>query len=255
MRNINSKQSGFTLVELLIAVIIISILVTIIVPVISNRAADARIAAAKADLEAIANAQSQVALDTGYLTRLHVLDDTGEPEGTVGYNDPDFVRDTIRSEDQNIAAGNPTFLFIDAKTGVLYNGAAGTNLWNKVEANPESIGWKGPYLTLDHKERKVTYANPWPAAVAGTVPDVPYGAPLDPWGNPYLLFTRLGLVNEFSTGGAGGGTIATAISFDGTSYQADRFDRPTVLSFGPNGVPGDNANPEFGMGDDIFRQF
>lgn len=82
MRNIQSNRSGFTLIELLIAVIIISILVTIIVPVISNRAADARLAAAKSDLEAIANAQSQVALDTGYLTRLHVLDDSGDPVGT-----------------------------------------------------------------------------------------------------------------------------------------------------------------------------
>ena len=57
MKNKNlRRQSGFTMVELLIAIIIIGILVAIIVPVLSNRASDARIAAAKADLEAIANA-------------------------------------------------------------------------------------------------------------------------------------------------------------------------------------------------------
>jgi hypothetical protein len=39
------------------------------------------------------------------------------------------------------------------------------------------------------------------------------------------------------------------------------FDRPTILSLGLNGLPGDGTGPtnlnggQFGQGDDMFRQF
>lgn len=164
-------------------------------------------------------------------------------------------------EDTNITGANAKYVFIDVKTGLIYDGTtSGDMLWDKIIANPNSVGWKGPYLNLDHKERKVSYANPWPAAAAGTAPQVSYGTPLDPWGNPYLLFTKLGMMNEFTTGGNPGQIVQSVTMSDGGTYSNldQRFDRPTVLSLGPNGVPGNgaaSAEPEFGMGDDIFRQF
>ena len=47
----------------------------------------------------------------------------------------------------------------------------------------------------------------------------------------------------------------------GISYQCDVFDRPTVLSMGPDGLPGDTTTRStgqtriFGTGDDITRSF
>ncbi len=239
------RSSGFTMVELLIAIIIIGILVAIIVPVLSNRAADARIAAAKADMEAIANAESQVALDTGYLVRLHVLDDSGAASDGFGSDDGADVVDTIRDEIFN-NAGNPDLIFLDAKTGILLP----PNLFQRVEADPEGFGWRGPYVNYQRRLKPPTLpAFPWT-----------YGSPLDPWGNPYFLFvagedlnsgtSSNGLwVNEVT------GTLDPTFGYGGFTADARVFDRPTLVSLGPNSQPGDAANPVLGAGDDLVRAF
>lgn len=247
------RSSGFSMVELLIAVIIIGILVTIIVPVLTNRAADARIAAAQADMEAIANAQSQVAIDTGYIVRLHVLDDSGAVGDGLGSHELGDVVDSIRDEDLNLSASNPEFIFLDAKTGVpLVN--QDSNLFPRVEANPDSIGWKGPYLSF---QRKLDPESP--PAFAWT-----YGTPLDPWGNPYFLFVG-GPARANTTDPSGGfideqgitpGDTSDNFNYGGfAGVTAQQFDRNTILSLGPNGAPGDGTTLILGTGDDLVRAF
>jgi prepilin-type N-terminal cleavage/methylation domain-containing protein len=254
MTNIQSRRSsGFSMVELLIAVIIIGILVTIIVPVLTNRAADARLAAAKADLEAIANAQSQVAIDTGYVVRLHVLDDSGAIGDNFGSDDPNDVIDSIRDEDANNAS-QPQYIFLDARSGVAVPN--GNVLFQRVEANPESVGWRGPYLSF---QRKYTPANPPPVSAPWT-----FGSPLDPWGNPYFLFVAG--QEQGGTAAVGGwideqnisigGPPSPQFTWGGASSDATNFDRNTLVSLGPNGLAGDGTvGAPVGTGDDLTRAF
>ena len=256
------RASGFTMVELLIAIVIIGILVTIIVPVLSNRASEARIAAAKADMEAIANAESQIALDTGYIVRFHVIDDSGAVGDNIPSNDFDDVIDSIRDEDLGTgvgAPGNPAQIFLDAKTGAFMP----ANIFNNridQDGGPDAFGWRGPYANF---QRKLKQTDP-PMTFAPNMEWV-FGAPLDPWGNPYFLF--VGGESSSSTAPANGGWVneitgqleGTFTYGGGTGVPADRFDRHTIISLGPNGLPGDGTGIApgglLGAGDDLMRAF
>ena len=255
MKNLNLRRNygGFTMVELLIAIVIIGILTAIIVPVLSNRAADARIAAAKADMEAIANAQSQAALDTGYIYRLHVLDDSGAVGDGVGNGAATEVVDSIRDEDVHTDASQPYRIFLDAKTGIVLPDPAATTMFNRVENNPENFGWRGPYVNY-HRKLSLT------ASAAGS--DWVSGAPLDPWGNPYFLFVGGLSDGTGNTGGwideraiSGNGEPSATFTYQGSSSDATGFDRHTLLSLGPDGLPGSATNPTLGSGDDLIRAF
>lgn len=244
------RSRGFTMVELLIAIIIIGILVTIIVPVLSNRAADARVAAAKADMEAIANAESQVAVDTGYVVRLHVLDDSGAIGDGFGSDDINDVIDTIRDEEfMGAPTSLPSQIFLDAKTGLPLPVA----VYLRAKAGPEQFGWRGPYANFQRKIKPVA-GGPALTWTAGT--------PLDPWGNPYFLFVAGAEISgNVATGGwlderNMGTPRATFDYITGYSVDATQFDRFTVLSLGPNGLPGDGSGTAIlGTGDDLVRAF
>lgn len=83
------------------------------------------------------------------------------------------------------------------------------------------FSWMGPYINYQSGKTQVGVA--------------PYdqGSPLDPWGNPYLFFSPLGLIRG----------DASAITQE---FYGDLFDRYTLVSLGADGVVG---------GDDLFRQF
>ncbi|MCX7626357.1 MAG: type II secretion system protein GspG [Candidatus Sumerlaeaceae bacterium] len=235
-----TSQSGFTIIELIISVIIIGILVAIIIPVYVTRADEARLSAALQDLEALQTAQQHAAIDTGYFYRLYVLDDVAGGDNVPASNLTADRVDGIRDEALRSDVSNPKLLFIDVKSGTFLLG--GNAIFDRMAQNETAFNWNGPYVSVP---RKVGLKNP--------VANVPAGTPLDPWGNPYLFFTKEGLVNDRD------GVIATVyVGLDGNSYNAVRFDRPTVLSLGPNGVPGNGAGssePHFGQGDDLYRQF
>jgi prepilin-type N-terminal cleavage/methylation domain-containing protein len=243
----NTRQSvvrhtsrGFTLIELLIAVIIIAILVSIIVAVYSNRAAEARMTAALSDLDSLQAAEQHSAIDTGYFYRFYALDDTrgGDNISPEQSND---VADGVRDEQLRSATGNPTNLFIDTENGTLLaNGA--TTIYPRLIQSETNFNWNGPYVNY---QRKIGTKIP-------PINNQVYGEPLDPWQNPYLFFTSVGVLDEKQ------GLIVTTLDVNGQNYNALVYDRPTVLSMGPNGVPGNgqgSPEPNFGQGDDIFRQF
>jgi general secretion pathway protein G len=59
------KSTGFTLIEVLVVVVILSILAALIVPQIMDRPDEARVVAAKSDIRAITSALKLYRLDNG----------------------------------------------------------------------------------------------------------------------------------------------------------------------------------------------
>lgn len=230
-----ARTAGFTIIELLIAVIIIGILVAIIVPVLANRANEARLAATRTDLDALQTAQQHAAIDTGYFYRLYVLDDVRDGDGVAPHLANDIV-DGVQDEQFRGDVSNPTSLFIDTNSGQMLDAATAANKYRTMVDNETNFNWNGPYINVAKKSKTGIDAPP-------------AGMPVDPYGQPYMLFTKEGLVQEPQ------GVITTQWN----GYNAKVFDRPTVLSLGPDGVPGSGpaggADAVFGRGDDLFRQF
>ncbi len=244
-------NKGFSLIELLIAVIIIGILASILIPVVSNRSEKARIASAEADLERIAEAMSQAAVDTGYYPRMFMLNDS---RGTASLIDSPTSGDTFTDgvRDYGTTANdfhqNTSRLFINTLTGQSVSVGEGSMLLNKLQSNETTFNWNGAYINFRRDEN-----------IAGSGPyeiDNPDGIPDDPWGNNYLFLTKAGLLIEpdgqFVSGNVnfpiyGSTTLATV--------PGRAFDRATVLSLGPNGLPGDGNGSALGTDDDIFRTF
>ncbi len=236
---------GFSIVELLIAVMIISILSLILVPNLSNRAEQAREAACRSDLERIGDAQARVATDIGYYLRLFALDDIAHGDGVgLGVGD---VFDGIGDESFNTLFGNPGQVFIDLRDHTLLNSAQADNVFNNVlklrglgaGQTSYSPTWYGPYYSIQEDQTAAEHNLP-PLTDNLHLHDIPN----DPWGNDYLFLVRGGVLIEPE------GVLRS--TFNGS--DASRFDRPTFLSLGPNMLPGDGTpNSPLGEGDDIFR--
>jgi prepilin-type N-terminal cleavage/methylation domain-containing protein len=266
-RRAASSTSGFSIIELLVALIIIGILVTVITPRVANRADEARRTRALSDMENIQNAQEKAVVDTNFFVRLHVLDDvSGIGDGIPPQNpqDPDDVIDALA--DEGIAGTiyqNSRQLFISPSNGLLLGAVAADALYTDLSATDSETPfgqtrWAGPYLTY---QIDANHPNDGGPTYVGD----------DPYGNDYLFFTRAGLVVEPDgiivttiTGSAlfqrYGGTAPAGIA--GFTYDCQLFDRAAVVSLGPNGVPGDGTDPsgagsegQLGRGDDIVRKF
>jgi prepilin-type N-terminal cleavage/methylation domain-containing protein len=256
MREKNSRH-GFSILELLVAVIIIGILAAIIIPRLVTRAEMARQKTALADMQHVQDAEERAAIDTGYYYRLYVLDDTPGGDGHKSYfppqspsGDPADVIDGVRDESLN-DYGNNTQLFIDIRTGDFE--ANYTTLYSRLTENETTFGWTGPYITWNRDS--AAFLSRGDTLPGGTRTDLPNDIPDDPWGNDYLFFTPAGLVLEPE------GEIATQFTAKNTQvYDTRVFDRPTILSLGSNGLPGDGSAPgsdegKFGRGDDLVRSF
>ena len=267
-------RRGFSIIELLVAIIIIGILVTVLVPIVSSRAEQARVARAEADLENLSEAMQRVAVDTGYYVRLFALDDVLRGDGDlfgvggVPFQRPRATNDVADGLTDHLAPGgffqfpDANSLFIDPATGLFaginpttlaYQGAPTRQaIIQRLVANEsryDPLGtWQGPYLSFRSDN------NLFNGLVA------PTGIPDDPWGNDYLLFTRSGHYLEPN------GVVVTSVSVQATGgltaggpYDCLVFDRATIVSMGPNGLPGNGAPASteglFGRGDDFSRAF
>ncbi|MCX7015456.1 MAG: hypothetical protein NTW86_23365 [Candidatus Sumerlaeota bacterium] len=290
-RRTKDQPTGFSTVELVIAVIIIAILVAVAVPVLNQRSRQARIASAEEDLDRLAAAEARVEVDLGYMVRLFALNDTDEYDNGPPYghpvpvtvpNDPSRISDSIFGENQSAGIGSPYYtvngmypqaplnLFFPRKIGVsvlpnFLSSTEATSLWTQIVANQSNYGavapvWRGPFMTWTRDADVPQFKSFYSPAPNQTGHD---DIPDDPWGNNYLLFTRDGLLDEPE-----GVFITTPISFPATQmpdglaqggqlYPTNLFDRPTVLSVGPDGAPGDASDltTTFGQGDDLLRQW
>lgn len=238
---------GFSIIELLIAIIIIGILVAVIVPRLATRSELARQRAAKSDLEHIRNAEERAGIDTGYYYRIYVLDDNlgGDSIGTGATND---INDGVRDEILNTVAQNPLRIFINVNTGDFLPDTAAFIQYRNMTENETGFGWNGRYIT-------------WQRDIYGFDRDaqgnlIPNDIPDDPWNHDYLFFTLKGLVLEPN------GAIVPSCALDangnfstGATYDCLRFDRFTFLSLGGDGLPGSQPDYVFGTGDDLTEQW
>ena len=239
--------------------IIISILATILIPVLNKRADQAKITTAKRDLEELANAEERVAIDIGYYVRMYALDDVaggdgvGLGEATANTSDIDGIADEPRNRLYPAAtdpltgrASAPEAIFINPETQnfpALAVGQAFFQQYMVTSTAESSYRWQGPYFNI-HRDETIETNDP--VSIPRHMVDIPN----DPWGNDYLFFTRNGLVLEPA------GVIVNNASAQSVGYPATQvFDRPTMLSLGPDGIVGSEGAPGFGKGDDLYRSF
>jgi prepilin-type N-terminal cleavage/methylation domain-containing protein len=268
MNHIRNK-AGFTILEVLIAVIIIAILASILIPTLGRRSEDARLKVCQQELREIANAEERAAIDNGYYFRLYVLDDVSGGDGVgLGERDSNGVLDPVDGIDDesngisNFIYLNSENMFISVDTGKMIEADALIHTaFTKItdETSYGADAWKGPYYNI-HNDDTIAEdrsQSEW-ENYKGFLPDIPN----DPWGNDYIFATEAGVVQEPD------GVIADTFSI--SSISGDNpirpFDRPTIISLGPNRVPGDEKGPDgnasttadnytLGTGDDLIYSF
>ncbi|MBN1868197.1 prepilin-type N-terminal cleavage/methylation domain-containing protein [Candidatus Sumerlaeota bacterium] len=262
-------QKGFSIIEILIAVIIIGILTLILVPTLLNRAQSAKITACHDELERLAEAQKRAALESGHYCRLFVLDDLpGDGDGRGWFEAPNDRIDAFEDE-----IYNEELYQVRCDSAGIYNLAGGYikvfidfSTHDFVKGTETSYDWKGPYFSIRRDDPKPLPTDPDPPDPTDEDANV-FNIPNDPWGHDYLFFMPRRVVNGILTGGIVAeprGVIQTQWSYGDVTYDDSIvvvFDRPTILSMGPNGLPGDpnDPNPDdrnvFGKGDDVFLSF
>lgn len=262
--NRQRRVAGVTMTELLVVVVVVALLATLAVPVYTHQAAKARLAATQYEMKQIAQSMERVAMDTGYFIRLYALNDgfTGDAVPNADPNDRlGGVADNSRTDaiDSRQIYHRSNEIFLTTELGL--EPPNGVALFEQLVRDETAFGWDGPYMNW-HRD---VNGNDWPD---------------DPWGNDYMFFSFFGatfppadrddpfdnfdqngpiMVDEgpeyqvSQTGSTGGGTVVTR------EFQTSGiFDRPVILSLGPNGLPGDgtnNPNDGYGRGDDIIYEF
>ncbi len=146
-------KKGFTLIEVVVVLAVVSILSAILVPVILKNIEDARISRAKSDTKAISEAMLKARKDMGFWP---VLDRNSNPTSLLIGTTPDPVLSAVPQSSTGVSSWSRT----PAET-IWWELVNSSNSYTKIDPNPHNLPcWMGPYLA-----------------------DVK----LDPWGNPYLI--------------------------------------------------------------------
>ncbi|MDX2176037.1 MAG: type II secretion system protein [Candidatus Sumerlaeia bacterium] len=242
-------RRAVTLTEVLVVLVIISLLATIAVPTYVQKLQLARVAIARQEQREIVQALNSAAALHGYVVPLRVLDNV--PSRGSASPEDDFVDGTVTGS----FLIDP-FQSVDAQLG---NQATISDTGNARVANLVNF-WAGPYLQPQRVFNPNSSSNN-PGSL--TRQELARDYILDPWNRPYLLYSPLGLVGNYTPPSSASGAI------DPTTYPIDtdngvlrtvegaRFDRWAVLSLGPNGYSDGVTSTLAGTTpeDDIFYEF
>lgn len=241
-------QGGVTLTELLAVLAILGLLATLSVPVVINRAQQAKFSVAKAECEALAKGEDMCGLMHGYYVPLQMLDD-------IPY-DPGAPRDPLRTDDiRNEKSGSAPYV-IDVSISPYTQYTAG-NQRNLTDTFPLRLvrletDWSGPFT---QSQRVFHSSVGYPSSTYER-----RDFPLDPWGNPYRLYSPLGITG--SDAGTQGNPAMPLSVIDSDSFSNGRlsttdkrWDRFAVVSFGPDSVSDGPSPSPTKQQDDIVYFF
>lgn len=150
-----TKGWGFTLIEALVVISVLSILAGALVPLALKNIEDAKLSSASEDLGSIAKAIANLHADTGWYPHIDAEGDYCRPGCQLYW---------LYSSERDMSFKEPAY-----KGGVQFptnNASTRAPLYNHLILNNPSAskvytGWKGPYLANDG---------------------------LDPWGHSYVVF-------------------------------------------------------------------
>jgi prepilin-type N-terminal cleavage/methylation domain-containing protein len=224
--NLKGKESGFTILEVLIAVIIIGILVTVAISRYTQRSEDARLNTARSEMQMFAKAEQAIELDTGFYVSLRVLNDA---HGTAGLIPPQVPQEYSIENEFGYA--------------IETSGQYSTYRFNSDLAGD----WRGPYMEFKQKGPKANLfgVDTNDALLSAGDYNTRYGVPLDPWGNAYRLYGPY-YNNAFNPG---------SINPDPPIAAGRGFDRFAIVSFGKNTTREFDLGPVGNTGDDIIVYF
>lgn len=246
------RKKAVTLTELLVVLAIVALLATMAVPVYINQLQRAKITTAQAETREITQAMNAVAVTHGFLVPIHVLDNI------PNRNDGGAVTGTSSSLDdfENLSSANRFVINVNiplddqgAVSNTQLDLSGNTSDDERVQRMTE--GWQGPFLN----PKRVRY--PGQTAQNPFAGDITEDIVVDPWGNPYRVYSQFGILGSESPSSDAFIDNVTVghdnLEFSTTS-ETDRFDRFAVVSYGVNGESDFNGDP-LDQGDDIFSTF
>lgn len=208
------RKQGFTLIELLVVVLILGMLSTLAVGVYTNQVERARVAAAKASIQAIEVAINRYQVDTG----------SYPPSGNK--------------------TGSATSTYAE---GCGYLELALMHSMSGDVKHPASASWHGPYLTVKREMLGTMNGIPLEESSAAPVPGMVQI--LDPWHQPYRYVRSGPAPDRYET--MGGTFLPGDNPYASTEhyYNPSTFQ---IVSKGPNGVTNPMETDAYGTdGDDV----
>lgn len=199
---IRKTDSGFTLIEILVAVAILAIASAALTPMVVKYVNDGRRARALSDAQTLGNAILAFQLDTGRwpVSNDGVVTDAGEVSRLVGLPAASIVATAIPTGDAAVAGaanwrgGGNGGTAAAIEDLLISNQTTTVDPLYPISVNPAATpGWNGPYI----KE-----------------------VPVDPWGNPYVANVR----------------YLDGASVTGVTTAIEQSHAVVVISAGPNNL-------------------
>ncbi|MDD4279121.1 hypothetical protein GX645_02460 [Candidatus Sumerlaeota bacterium] len=252
-------RRGLTLTELVTVMAILTFITTLIVMVYNSQMKEARVTIAQAECKMLGQAEEVVAMEFGFFVPLQILNDR-----------PITHNGTYAGRGNQINLETDNMYVINAHTNLegqfdnqsrlggvsVYGTGESTNADARVTRMIRQ--WKGPYATFQRWYIPPTYSGPTDSSYLNSDTDRRRDFPLDPWGNPYFLYSPYGPTGYYPMSQTVSSNIMENNTFSNGQLRRDGNYRTNpqfaVVSWGPDGIMNEYQNDDY-MKDDIFYFF